>query len=63
MKESLVLGIDAGGTHTDAALMAVPEAAAGLPTARLLESSTVPTRDEDLPGTVAEVLEALVRAL
>ncbi|MBD5416253.1 MAG: hydantoinase/oxoprolinase family protein [Desulfovibrio sp.] len=63
MKEKLVLGIDAGGTHTDAALLALPEAAAGLPQARLLASAKVSTRHEDLPGTVRTVLAALTAAL
>ena len=62
----MVLGIDAGGTHTDAALLAVPERARegrGLPEGRLLASAKVPTRHEDLPGTVREVLAALSAAL
>ena len=62
----MVLGIDAGGTHTDAALLAVPERARegrGLPEGRLLASAKVPTRHEDLPGTVREVLAALSTAL
>ncbi|MBD5626809.1 MAG: hydantoinase/oxoprolinase family protein [Desulfovibrio sp.] len=63
MKEKLVLGIDAGGTHTDAALLALPEATAGLPQARLLASAKVSTRHEDLPGTVRTVLAALTAAL
>lgn len=63
MKEVLVLGIDAGGTHTDAALLALPEGDAGLPKARLLGSAKVSTRHEDLPGTVRTVLAALTAAL
>ncbi|MBD5539380.1 MAG: hydantoinase/oxoprolinase family protein [Desulfovibrio sp.] len=63
MKETLVLGIDAGGTHTDAALLALPETSAGLPQARLLASAKVSTRHEDLPGTVRTVLAALDAAL
>ena len=63
MKESLVLGIDAGGTHTDAALLSVPEAGPGLPAARLLGSAKVGTRHDDLPGTVRAVLAALGREL
>ena len=59
MKETLVLGIDAGGTHTDAALLALPESGPELPQARLLGSAKVPTRHEDLPGTVRAVLAAL----
>ena len=63
MTETLVLGIDAGGTHTDAALLALPETAHGLPQARLLGAAKVPTRHEDLPGTVRAVLLALGRTL
>ncbi|MDE7240305.1 hydantoinase/oxoprolinase family protein [Desulfovibrio sp.] len=59
MKETLVLGIDAGGTHTDAALLALPERGE----ARLLGSAKVPTRHDDLPETVRAVLGALGRAL
>ncbi|MDE5879397.1 MAG: hydantoinase/oxoprolinase family protein, partial [Desulfovibrio sp.] len=55
--------MDAGGTHTDAALLAIPEASSGLPEARLLASAKVSTRHEDLPGTVRTVLGALERAL
>lgn len=63
MKESIVLGIDAGGTHTDAALLTLAERDTHLPAARLLASAKVPTRHENLPGTVRAVLVALERAL
>lgn len=63
MKETLVLGIDAGGTHTDAALLALPDARGTLARARLLGSAKVPTRHEDLPGTVRAALAALGNAL
>ncbi len=62
MNGQIVLGIDAGGTHTDAALLALPEQGAAFPAARLLASAKVPTRHEDLPGTVRAVLAALGRA-
>lgn len=63
MNESVVLGIDAGGTHTDAALLALPEPGEALAGARLLAWAKTPTRHEDLPGTVREVLAAIKREL
>ncbi len=61
MMETLVLGIDAGGTHTDAVLLLCASMAGGkvLPTARLLASAKVKTHHEDLPTSVREVLYAL----
>lgn len=63
MKETLVLGIDAGGTHTDAVLLACADTAAGreLPAARLLAAAKTITRHEDLPASVREVLAALAK--
>ncbi|MBO5490609.1 MAG: hypothetical protein J5960_04170, partial [Desulfovibrio sp.] len=63
MKETLVLGIDAGGTHTDAVLLACADTATGqeLPAARLLAAAKTITRHEDLPASVREVLTALAR--
>lgn len=63
MKEVLVLGIDAGGTHTDAALLAVAGDSPAGALGRLLGSAKVATRHEDLPATVRDVLAALSRAL
>lgn len=62
MKERIVLGIDAGGTHTDAALVALTEEGGTPPVARLLASAKVSTRHEDLPATVRAALAALARA-
>lgn len=52
-----VLGMDCGGTHTDAALMSVEGGRA-----RLLAGTKTPTRHDDLPGTIADTLEALADA-
>lgn len=64
MEEELVLGIDAGGTHTDAVLLACARPSAGQErsTARLLASAKVATRHDDLPTSVREVLTALTAA-
>ncbi len=61
MEEKLVLGIDAGGTHTDAALLALgaEKEGGGAKRARLLASAKVPTRHEDLPFSVCAVLREL----
>lgn len=58
MKESTVLGIDAGGTHTDAVLITGKGAHA-----RLAAWAKVRTRHDDLPASVGEVLEALAKEL
>ncbi|MFT4301423.1 MAG: hydantoinase/oxoprolinase family protein [Desulfovibrio sp.] len=86
-----LLGIDAGGTHTDAVLLAQDQAGlaedravssgaldAADPAARLsrmdlphkplarmhlLAAAKVPTKHDDLPASVSEVLAALARAL
>lgn len=57
--EEIVLGIDCGGTHTDAALLAVD---VDKGTARLLSSAKTATRHDDLPVSVAEVLQVLKKA-
>ena len=77
MSETYVLGIDAGGTHTDAVLLACDAAAeeqapgeicaAGLgaealPSARLVASAKARTRHDNLPASVREVLAALATA-
>ena len=77
MSETFVLGIDAGGTHTDAVLLAcdaaggVADADAGgtggaggeaLPAARLVASAKTRTRHDNLPASVREVLAALAKA-
>ena len=77
MSETYVLGIDAGGTHTDAVLLACDAAAeeqapgeicaAGLgaealPSARLVASAKARTRHDNLPASVREVLAALAKA-
>ncbi|MBO4301171.1 MAG: hydantoinase/oxoprolinase family protein [Desulfovibrio sp.] len=61
MEEQLVLGIDAGGTHTDAVLLECSGISAGktLPRARLLAAVKVKTRHENLTASVREVLAAL----
>ncbi|WP_297849150.1 hydantoinase/oxoprolinase family protein [uncultured Desulfovibrio sp.] len=58
MKESTVLGIDAGGTHTDAVLIT---GKGGRP--RLAAWAKVKTRHDDLPASVREVLAALAGEL
>ena len=58
MKESAVLGIDAGGTHTDAVLITGNGA-----NPRLAAAAKVKTRHNDLPASVREVLAALAREL
>ena len=62
MSETFVLGIDAGGTHTDAVLLACSTAAGDAAQASLVASAKVRTRHDDLPRSVREVLEALGRA-
>ena len=64
MSETYVLGIDAGGTHTDAVLLACPVMAegAGAPVARLVGCAKVRTRHNDLPRSVREVLAELAKA-
>lgn len=63
MNETYVLGIDAGGTHTDAVLLACPAtadtASAFSASARLVGCAKVRTRHDDLPRSVREVLAAL----
>lgn len=71
MNDCIVLGIDAGGTHTDAALLALegqPDGKRPAPrggtactpvTGRLLALAKTPTRHEDLPASIREVLAAL----
>ena len=58
MKKSTVLGIDAGGTHTDAVLITGNGA-----NPCLAASAKVKTRHEDLPTSVREVLAALAGEL
>ena len=67
MSEKYVLGIDAGGTHTDAVLLACPVMAEGAdapaaPVARLVGCAKVRTRHNDLPRSVREVLAELAKA-
>ena len=54
MSESFLLGIDAGGTHTDAVLMALEDSSV-----RLIAQAKVSTRHEDLPRSIREVIETL----
>lgn len=74
-----LLGIDAGGTNTDAVLLVqdgdvfegratppserTPSAPAALPRVRLLAAAKTRTKHDDLPASVREVLHALARAL
>lgn len=74
-----LLGIDAGGTNTDAVLLVqdgdvsegratppperTPAAPAALPRVRLLAVAKTRTKHDDLPASVREVLHALARAL
>lgn len=63
MKEKIILGIDCGGTHTDAALLALDEEAGAC---RLLAHAKTQTRHDDLPTSIAEAatgLGAAARAL
>ncbi len=75
MSETYVLGIDAGGTHTDAVLLVCDAAGRGandtmgdsagdaaLTNARLVASAKARTRHDDLPASVREVLAALAKA-
>lgn len=55
MKDIFVLGIDCGGTHTDAALLAVSQGRA-----RLLASAKTSTNHADLPASVRGAVEALL---
>ena len=57
MSALAALGIDCGGTHTDAALLEISPSGQ----ARLLRSAKCRTRHEDLPGTVLELLGLLAR--
>lgn len=57
MSEALVLGIDCGGTHTDAALLAVDNISGS---ARLLASAKTLTRHDDLPASITEVIAFLL---
>ena len=64
MSETYVLGIDAGGTHTDAVLLACSTTAEGASApsaliAQLVGCAKVRTRHDDLPRSVREVLAAL----
>ena len=68
MSETYVLGIDAGGTHTDAVLLACPVMADGAgapaaPVARLVGCAKVRTRHNDLPRSVREVLAELAKTV
>lgn len=74
-----LLGIDAGGTNTDAVLLVqeqeasedrtasppkrTPTDPAALPRVRLLAAAKTRTKHDDLPASVREVLHALGRAL
>lgn len=66
MSETYVLGIDAGGTHTDAVLLACPATAEGASafsaSARLVGCAKVRTRHDNLPRSVREVLAALAES-
>lgn len=66
MSETYVLGIDAGGTHTDAALLACTvgngAGEAVLTSARLVACAKARTRHDNLPASVREVLAALAAA-
>lgn len=57
MEETIVLGIDCGGTHTDAALLAI-----GGKKARLLAAAKTPTDHADLPASIAKACQ-IVREL
>ena len=61
MKDALVLGIDAGGTHTDAVLLSCPgrDKEGAFPVARLLAAVKAATCHENLSVSVREVLAAL----
>lgn len=54
MRKDVMLGIDAGGTHTDAVLVAIVEGKACIE-----GQAKVETRHDDLPLSVREVLKAL----
>lgn len=56
MSETIMLGIDCGGTHTDAALLAVDLENRK---ARLLGSAKTGTMHDNLPASIAEVIHAL----
>lgn len=58
MKEKLLLGIDCGGTHTDAALLAVDDSTGRT---SLLGSAKTITRHGDLPSSIREVLLELAQ--
>lgn len=56
MAETIMLGIDCGGTHTDAALLAVNTQTRE---ARLLAFAKTTTSHENLPASIAEVVRVL----
>lgn len=58
MNETMVLGIDAGGTHTDAALITGQGAKL-----KLAAAAKVATRHEDLAASVRDVLAELALVL
>ncbi|MDR2572952.1 MAG: hydantoinase/oxoprolinase family protein [Desulfovibrio sp.] len=58
MNEKFYLGIDAGGTHTDAVLLR-----GGGPEKILLACAKVKTCHEDIPSSVSEALAVLIAAL
>lgn len=60
MSEEFVMGIDCGGTHTDAAVLAV-DGQRGQ--ARLLASAKTATRHEDLPASVRKVVDLVGKEL
>ncbi|MBD5641971.1 MAG: hydantoinase/oxoprolinase family protein [Desulfovibrio sp.] len=57
--ETRILGIDCGGTHTDAALLAVNGSTGE---ARLLASAKTRTRHENLPASISEAVHELNQA-
>lgn len=59
MTETIMLGIDCGGTHTDAALLAVNEQDG---TARLIGSAKTRTMHDNLPASIAEVIHLLIQS-
>lgn len=58
MSDIFVLGIDCGGTHTDAALLAIDSDSQ---TARLLASAKISTNHADLPSSIKGVITSLAR--
>lgn len=57
MAETIVLGIDCGGTHTDAALLAIDGSRA-----RLLGAAKTRTMHDNLPASIAEVIYLLTQS-